>query len=202
MVPGFGRGPCFLCSRVEASDLRTLYSSNMRMKYADDSYLLFGWNHIATASEEFKHIIIWARKNNLRLNPSKTKELIVFKSRIRHVLPPASPIISGTERVSSLRVLGVVISSDLGSSANRDQVLSFCASSMYSLRVLRSHALQPQMLHEVAWWGYSSILERLVKGRLVKGRLVKRTIRQRTIGQTPIQATTKKIYLRHCDTAA
>src|SRR6218665_378026 len=79
-------------------------------------------------------------------SPSKTKEQIVFKSRIRHVLPPASPIISGAERVSSLRVLGVVISSDLGISAHLDQVLSSCASStcMYALRVLRSHGLQPQ----------------------------------------------------------
>ena len=82
-------------------------------------------------------------------SPSKTKEQIVFKSRIRHVLPPASPIISGAERVSSLRVLGVVISSDLGISAHLDQVLSSCASSMYALRVLRNHGLQPQSLHEV-----------------------------------------------------
>ena len=54
---------------VEASDLHTLYSSNMLMKYANDSYLLVGSNHIATASE-FNHITVWARENNLRLNPS------------------------------------------------------------------------------------------------------------------------------------
>ena len=124
------------------------------MKYADDSYLLVGSNHIATASEEFKHITLWARANNLKLNTSKnpskfTKELIFFKRRIRHALPPASSIISGAERVSSLRELGVVISSDLGISAHLDQVLSSCASSVYALRVLRSHGLQPQMLHEV-----------------------------------------------------
>ena len=105
-------------------------------KYADDSYLLVGSNHIASASEEFKRITIWARENNLRLNPSKTKELIVFKSRIRHILPPAKR--DGAGSVSSLRVLGVVISSDLGISAHLDQVLSSCASSMYALRVLRS----------------------------------------------------------------
>jgi len=167
---------------VGASNLHTLYSSNMLMKYADDSYLLVGSNHIATASEEFKHITIWARENNLRLNPSKTKELIVFKSRIKHVLPPASPIISGAERVSSLRVLGVIISSDLGISPHLDQVLSSCASSMYALRVLRSHGLQPKMLHEVAkmttiaslmyaspaWWGYSSANDRARIDQLIR----------------------------------
>ena len=115
---------------VKPSDLYTLYSSNMLMKYADDSYLLVGSNHIATALEEFNHMTIWAKENNQRLNPSKIEELIVFRSRIRHVLPPTSPNISETERVSSLRVLGVVISSDLGISAHLDHVLSFCASSM------------------------------------------------------------------------
>ena len=48
--------------------------------------------------------------------------------------PP--PIISGTERVSSLRVglLVVVIRPDLGISAHLDQVISSCASSMHALR--------------------------------------------------------------------
>src|SRR6218665_3693066 len=76
---------------AEAADLHTLYSSNMIMKYANDSYLLVGSNHIATASEKFKHITIWATKNNPRLNPSKTKKLIVFKSRIRHVFASSLP---------------------------------------------------------------------------------------------------------------
>ena len=40
---------------VEASDPHTLYSLNMLMKYADNSYSLVGSNHIATASEQFKH---------------------------------------------------------------------------------------------------------------------------------------------------
>src|SRR6218665_3577663 len=98
-----------------------------------------------------------------RPNPSKTKALIVFKSRIRHVLPPASPIIGGAERVSSLRVLGVVISSDLGISAHLDQVLSSCASSMYmhALRVLRMYA-------SPAWRGYSSANDRALIDQLLR----------------------------------
>src|SRR6218665_1592841 len=119
-------------------------------------------------------ISLYGQGNNLRLNPSKTKELTVFKGRIRNVLPPASPIISGAERVSSLMVLGVVISSDLGISPHLDRVLSSCASSTYALRVLRSHGLQLSVLREVAkmttiaslmyaspaWWGYSSANDR------------------------------------------
>src|SRR6218665_1856777 len=46
-------------------------------KYADDSYLLIGSNHLGTAKSEFQHIQLWASRNNLCLNASKTKELIV-----------------------------------------------------------------------------------------------------------------------------
>src|SRR6218665_4221807 len=64
---------------------------------------------------------------NLRLNPSKTRELIVFR-RGGHgrSQPPTSPIICGAERVDSLRVLGVVITHDLSMTAHLDQVGLYC----------------------------------------------------------------------------
>ena len=75
----------------------------------------------------------------------------------------------------------MIISSDLGISPHLDQVLSSCASSMYALRVLRSHGLQPKMLHEVAkmttiaslyaspaWWGYSSANDRARIDQLIR----------------------------------
>src|SRR6218665_4127108 len=85
-----------------------------------------------------------------------------------------SAIISGAERVDSLRVLRVVIIHDLSMTAHLDQVLSSCASSIYTLRVLRSHGLCSQLLHRVAktttvaslmyaspaWWGFSSARDR------------------------------------------
>src|SRR6218665_1970182 len=156
---------------VEASDLHPFHTFNALMKYADDSYLLVGSRHISTASEEFDHITDWSGKNNLRLNPSKPRELIVFRrgGHVRSQLP-TSPIICGAERVDSLRVLGVVITHDLSMTAHLDQALSSCASSICALRVLRSHGLCPQLVHRVAkatavaslmyaspaWWGFSS----------------------------------------------
>src|SRR6218665_458018 len=47
--------------------------------YADDSYLHIGSNHLGTAKSEFQHIQSWASRDNLCLNASKTKELIVYK---------------------------------------------------------------------------------------------------------------------------
>ena len=80
-----------------------------------------------------------------------------------------------------LRVLGVVISSDLGMSEHLDQVLSSCASSCYAFRVLRCHGLPTPNLQEVArattvatlmyaspsWWGFASAGERERMERLI-----------------------------------
>src|SRR6218665_337377 len=46
--------------------------------------------------------------------------------------------------------LGVTLSSNLQMDIHVDTALATCASSMYALRVLRSHGLPQQSLHEVA----------------------------------------------------
>src|SRR6218665_254246 len=144
-------------------------------------------NNIGTAAEEFRNIQSWAARNNLRINSNKTKELIIFRRRSKSVTYPAEPLISGAERVTSLRVLGVVISSRLTMGEHLNQLISSCASSRFALRTLRAHGLRPPQLRHVAqattvasllyaspaWWGFASVedmscLERLL-GRLRRG---------------------------------
>src|SRR6218665_1986537 len=88
--------------------------------------------------------------NNLRLNPLKTRELIVFKSPNRRVNSPINQVICCSDRFQSFLGLSVVISSDLRMSFHIDQVTSSCASSLYARRVFRSHDLKTPKLHEVA----------------------------------------------------
>ena len=66
------------------------------------------------------------------------------------------------------------LQSNLGMTAHIDKVLAAGSSSLYALRVLRSHGLQPAALHDVtmattvahiiyaspAWWGYTSKMDR------------------------------------------
>src|SRR6218665_291173 len=93
--------------------------------------------------------------------------------------------------VKMLGALGLVISSRLTMGEHLDQIISFCASSIFALRTLRAHAhgLRPPQLHHVAqasvvasllyaslaWWGFASVedrsrLERLLR-RLRRGYL-------------------------------
>src|SRR6218665_775052 len=119
--------------------------------------------------------------NNMKIHPSKTKELIVTRARSRTARVPSKPLIDGAERLTSLRVLGVLLDSKLTMSDHVSQVLNAYSSSIFALRLLRNHALSSDQLHLVArattiasilyatpaWWGFAGVgfsqrLERLV----------------------------------------
>src|SRR6218665_1560247 len=116
----------------------------------------------------------WARGTIFASNSNKTKELIIFRRRSKSVTYPAEPLVPVAERVTSLRVLGVVISSRLTMVEPLDQLISSCASSIFALRTLRAHGLRPPQLHHVAqattvssllyaspaWWGFASVEDR------------------------------------------
>ena len=103
---------------------------------------------------------------------TKTREFIVFRKGKRQTNPLADN--SWATRVDTIRVLGVTLSSNLQMDIHVDTALATCASSMYALRVLRSHGLPQQSLHEVAkmttvsslmyaspvWWGFTSAGDR------------------------------------------
>src|SRR6218665_2468050 len=79
---------------VAASGLHPIHAENSLMKYADDTYLLVGSSNIDTLAMEFDHVKKWAATNNLRLNPSKTRELIIYRKRPGFD-PLGDPILSG-----------------------------------------------------------------------------------------------------------
>jgi len=60
-----------------ASDWSTLLPTNRLCKYADDTYLLVPAINTQTISKELQHISDWASANNLKLNNTKSQEMIV-----------------------------------------------------------------------------------------------------------------------------
>src|SRR6218665_2623048 len=148
IIQGPGVGPPSYV--VAASDLHPKHKQNAMTKFSDDTYLLVGSRSVGTVTDEFLNIRNWAAENNMLIHPSKTKELVVYRGRNRRFSALASPLIAGAERVSSLRVLGVLLNSKLTMTEHITAILSICSSSTYALRLLRSHGLQPQELHLVA----------------------------------------------------
>ncbi|KAF7712005.1 gastrula zinc finger protein XlCGF28.1-like, partial [Silurus meridionalis] len=146
-------------------DCAPLYISNIFIKYADDTTVVsqIDNNDESAYREEIHNLAAWCATNNLTLNATKTKELIVdfWKPNSRRHLPVN---IDGTEveRVSSFKFLEVHISEDL-----TWQLL-------YFLRSLKKSHLSPWILTSfyrciiesiltnfiTVWYGGSTVSER------------------------------------------
>jgi len=70
-----------------------------------------------TIPEELENISIWAEQNNLKLNVEKSKEIIIYR-RTNFEFPT---IINGITRVTSMRVLWVILCLETEKSLNTFQ---------------------------------------------------------------------------------
>jgi hypothetical protein len=171
IIQGSAIGPASYV--VTASDLRTVTPGNEMLKYADDTYLLVPASNVESRKAELDNIERWASANNLKLNRAKTTE-IIFVDKSRRLQFPTPPLMAGINRDTSLKILGVRVNSSLTFSEHICEVLRSCASTVYALRVLRSHGLLTSDLQNVyrtvvvakltyassAWIGLTSATDR------------------------------------------
>ena len=172
-----------------ASDLCPVTPLSKMGKYADDTYLMVPSVNTASISVEMEHIANWALNNNLTLNASKTRELIVQRPKGRGCVTIPSPT-ACIKRVESLCVLGVILQSNFSAREHVSKVVCRGSQCAFALRTLRAHGLQGAALWEVAgatlvasaaydsqaWWGLvdtggaqqlDGMLRRLVKQGLL-----------------------------------
>ena len=125
----------------------------------------------------------WPRLNNLHLNLEKCVEILFTSSRTRHAAPPPPPL-PDIARMSSLKILGVTVSSRLSVADHVQNVISSCAQTLHALRLLRAHGLCDAALQTVyravvvskllyaasAWWGFTTAADRqCIEGFLRRG---------------------------------
>ena len=159
---------------VLASDLHPVHPSNAIAKYADDTYLIIPASNHSTCQAEIKHIEEWATTNNLKLNRSKSHEMVFIKPKTSRQVFIPPPEVEGFSRVQQLTILGVTISYNLSVNEHIDRTLAGCARLLYGLKTLRAHGMMPQALNTVfqctvlakltyatpAWWGFTSASDR------------------------------------------
>ena len=126
-------------------------------KFADDTTVtgLITESNETEYRDEVKDLVEWCSNNNLLLNPSKTKEIIVdFRTKPSQIQPLS---INGEiiERVSNFKFLGTVISDDLKWEANIDKVVSKAHQRLYFLRLLKKFKLSSNILSQF----YKSTIE-------------------------------------------
>ncbi|KAK1795768.1 hypothetical protein P4O66_008834, partial [Electrophorus voltai] len=154
-----------LLSSLYTYDCVATSSSTTIIKFADDTVvmgLILGNNKRAYL-EEIKHLENWCQENNLLLNVSKTKELIVDCSKKQewHYQPMR---INGTtvERVDSFRYLGVHISQDLSWSCHSNSLAKKARQRLYHLRRLRDFSLPSKVLRNI----YTCTIESILMGNI------------------------------------
>jgi hypothetical protein len=134
---------------LNTSDLRALHPENDLNKYADDTYLIVPSSNSHTIVQELDHVSEWAAENNLKLNSSKSVELIIHRPRTRIgncVVPPPSDCVT---RLNNIKILGVIVTDTLSFEMHISGVISKCAQTSYALRIMRAHGLNGQALWDV-----------------------------------------------------
>jgi len=159
---------------VTAGDLAAATAENSLCKFADDTYLVIPASNEASRQAELANIQAWADRNNLRLNCSKSCEVIFRDNRRKGSSVPEPTPLPGITRNRCLKVLGVDIASDFSVTQHIQRLVTASAQTVYALRVLRSRGLCDMALQHVyratviarqtyaasAWRGFASTSDR------------------------------------------
>jgi len=138
IIQGFAVGPRVI---VSASDLAAYVTpGNILRKYADDTYIIIPAQNVDTRSAELLNIEAWSRENNLTLNTTKSVE-ILFTDKYRKCQFKPPPVVSGIDRVSSIKILDVTLTSKLSVTDHIHNIIKDCAPVLYALCILRAHGM-------------------------------------------------------------
>jgi len=171
VIQGSGMGPVMYI--INASDLHPICPLNIILKYADDTYLIVPSVNSHLIHSEMQHIGFWAESNNLKLNVSKSAEIIFTSPHYKESKLPIPPPIPTITRLDRITVLGVVLNSTFKFSEHVEFLLSKVSKTMFALRTLRAHGMADFLLHDVtkatlisqltyaspAWSGFLSITD-------------------------------------------
>ena len=172
VVQGSALGPVLFTLMV--ADLKPLSSDNDLIKFADDMTLLVPETSNTDIALEFNAIQIWSNNNKLPINFAKTKELVFHRPK------PASPILppclTGIERVTVVKLLGLHLKGDFSFSVHIDFIITQCSQRMFLLRALRNRGLAAPLLEIV----FSAlIVSRIIYALSAWGGFVSKTEQQR-----------------------
>ena len=170
VIQGSAVGPFAFC--IVASDLRPISTHNVIIKYADDTCIIIPESNIRTTDNELRNVEEWANSNNLKLNQTKSKEIVFRRPRITEEIIPET--INNIARVSHINILGVTFDHNLSVKIHIDNILDKIGYKLYILKILKSKGLQMRELTSVftaiilsgmlyavqAWWGFANAQEK------------------------------------------
>ena len=129
-------------------DCTPTHHSNTVVKFADDTNVveLISGGDESAYQAQVEHLTAWCRINNLLLNTSKTKELIVDFRKKKTDIQPLHTSGECVERVTDFRFFGVHISEDLTWGTNMAELVKKAQQRLYFLRIMKRHNIPQQLL--------------------------------------------------------
>jgi len=153
---------------INTGDLATVVQGNRIHKYADDTYIIIPASNVQHREAELEHVAQWAQANDLKLNRTKSVEVIFSSRRKPQECHP--PELLDICRVTTITILGVTWTNHFSISEHVTDIISKCAQSLYALKVLRCRGMGDDALMIIfrsvvlakilyaspAWWGFAN----------------------------------------------
>ena len=141
---------------------KLLWEWNLRTKFVDDTSVLeiIPRNSISVLNNAAADIHNFAIEHNMKLNPTKCKEMLINFLRNPNFL--IKPIQIGNyviEQVKTYKILGVIMSSDLKWNCHVDHIIKKASKKLYSLRVLRRAGVENDNILKVYLTTVRPVLE-------------------------------------------
>ena len=99
IIQGSGLGP--ICYILNSADLHPKHPNNKNCKFADDITLVVPAGNYHTVVQELEHVCSWAEDNNLKLNKSKSKEIVIHRKNVKISALNLPPPIQNITRVKN-----------------------------------------------------------------------------------------------------
>lgn len=142
------------------SDCTPAHHSNTIFKFANDTTvvgLISGGEGDTTYPDEVERLTVWCGENNLLLNTSKTKEVIIDFRRNKTDISQLYISRNCVEKVSDFCFLGFHIEEDLTWVVNTFELLKKAQQRLHFLRVLRKSNISQKLLVSFYWSSIESI---------------------------------------------
>ena len=139
-------------------DLRTLVPT---YKYVDDTTLYKVTNDVENTDlqEAVDEIANWSKMNFMKLNTTKTKEMLISFCREPPVVPKISVDGDPLERVECVTLLGVKLSANLTWNNLVDAIIKKSQSRLYCLNMLKRAKVDPKDILQIFCARIRPILE-------------------------------------------
>ena len=136
---------------MEWSDLNTKCVKNASRNWKPEEVFLVEAKSQSVTRSKWQRVfwILWAMANNLLLNTKKSQEMVFRRPRERASGRVVVPELPDVARVSSMKILGVVISSNFSMEQHVQTIITSSGQALYALRVLKSHGMSEGSLQSV-----------------------------------------------------